>query len=80
VRAVVLVELRDSVDPETGQRYPVNRYDSQKASDADHYWRYVGVTLSPLNSDYDPIVVAVDDEADIRVVAEVVEVLARDVE
>jgi hypothetical protein len=38
------------------------------------------VTLSPLNPEYEPIVVAVDEEADVRVVAEVVEVLAGDVE
>jgi len=77
---IVLVELNDTVDPETGQRYTVKRYESEKAGEADGGWRHLSVTLSPLNPGYEPIVVAVDDEADIRVVAEVVEVLARDVE
>ena len=72
---IVLVELRDVLDPETGQRYTVKRYDSEKAGDADGAWRHRSVTLSPLNLDYEPIVVAVDDEADIQVVAEVVEIL-----
>jgi len=77
---IVLVQLRDAVDPETGQRYTVKRYDSEKVGEADGAWRHVSVTLSPLNADYEPIVVAADDEADIRVVAEVVEVLASDLE
>ena len=77
---MVLVELRDSVDPESGQRFTVKRYDSEKAGVADGAWRHVSVTLSPLNADYEPIVVAADDEADIRVIAEVVEVLASDLE
>ena len=77
---VVLVELRDAVDPESGQRYTVKRYDSEKAGAADGAWRHVSVTLSPLNPEYEPIVVTVDDEADIQVVAEVLEVLAKDVE
>jgi len=77
---IVLVELRAAVDPETGQRYTVKRYDSEKAGDADGAWRHVSVTLSPLNPDYEAIVVAADDEADIRVIAEVIEVLARDLE
>jgi SOS-response transcriptional repressor LexA len=72
---LVLVELRDAVDPETGQRYTVKRYMSEKAGDADAGWRHVSVTLSPLNPEYEPIVVAVDDEADIQVIAEAVEVL-----
>jgi SOS-response transcriptional repressor LexA len=77
---LVLVELRDAVDPETGERYTVKRYESEKAGEADGGWRHVSVTLSPLNADYEPIVVAVDDEADIQVIAEVIEVLASDLD
>ena len=74
------VELRDAVDPETGQRYTVKRYHSEKAGDADGGWRHVSVTLKPLNPDYEPLVVAVEDEADIQVIAEVAEVLASGLE
>lgn len=77
---IVLVELRDAVDPETGHRYTVKRYDSEKTGDADGAWRHISVTLSPLNREYEAIVVAVDDEADVRVIAEVIEVLASDLE
>jgi len=77
---IVLVELSDAVDPETAQRYTVKRYESEKAGEADGRWRHVSVILSPLNPDYEPIVVAVDDEADIRVIAEVIEVLGPDAE
>jgi SOS-response transcriptional repressor LexA len=74
---IVLAELRDSTDPETGDRYTVKRYQSEKVSEGDDGWRHVSVTLSPLNPEYQPIIVAVEDEADVRVVAEVVEVLAQ---
>jgi len=77
---LVLIELTDAVDSETGERYTVKRYGSEKAGEADGGWRHVSVTLSPLNPGYEPIVVAVDDEAHIRVVAEVIEVLASDLE
>ena len=76
----MLVELRDAVDPETGQRYTVKRYESEKAGDADGGWRHVSVTLSPLNPEYEPIVVAVEDEADMQVIAEAIDVLAGDLE
>jgi len=75
---LVLVELRDAVDAETGQRYTVKRYESEKPGEAGGGWRHVSVSLSPLNGEYEAIVVAVDDEADVRVIAEVFEVLASD--
>ncbi|HET6204504.1 MAG TPA: HsdR family type I site-specific deoxyribonuclease [Planctomycetota bacterium] len=70
----VLVQLRDEVDPETGQRYTVKRYESEKAAAGDS-WRHTRITLKPLNPDFDPIVLAAADEGRLQVVAEVVEVL-----
>ena len=35
----VLVQLRDATDPETGQRYTVKRYESEKATQGDS-WRH----------------------------------------
>jgi hypothetical protein len=46
----VLVQLRDEVDPETGQRYTVKRYESEKAAAGDS-WRHTRITLKPLNPD-----------------------------
>lgn len=71
---IVLVELSDDVDPETGQRYTVKRYESQK-SRAEESWRHNRIVLQPVNPDFDPIVLTGVDEGELRVVAELVEVL-----
>lgn len=69
------MELRDSVDPETGERYTVKCYRSTKETDADGGWRHIEVTLEPANADFEPIVIAADEDADVAVVAELVSVL-----
>ena len=70
----VLVQMRDSTDPESGQSYTVKRYQSEKASDGDS-WRHEKITLKPVNTDFEPIVMTGADEGQLQVVAEVVEVL-----
>jgi SOS-response transcriptional repressor LexA len=70
----VLVQLRDAKDPETGQRYTVKRYESEKAAKGDS-WRHERITLKPVNPDFEPIVLTGKDEGDLQVVAELVEVL-----
>ena len=70
----VLVQLRDSTDPETGQRYTVKRYHSEKAVAGDS-WRHARITLDPVNPDFDPIIFTSADESKLRVIAELVEVL-----
>ena len=70
----VLVQMRDATDPESGQRYTVKRYQSEKASDGDS-WHHTKITLRPLNRDFVPIVFTVAEEGQLQVVAEVVEVL-----
>ena len=72
----VLVQLRDATDPETGQRYTVKRYKSEKAEEGD-LWRHVKITLDPVNPDFEPIVLTGADEGELQVVAELVEVLER---
>jgi hypothetical protein len=71
----VLVQLLDAADPETGQRYTVKRYESEKAASEDGTWRHVRVTLKPNNPAFEPIVLTAEDEESVRVVAEVVAVL-----
>jgi SOS-response transcriptional repressor LexA len=71
----VLVELRDAADPETGQRYTIKRYESAKERDGDT-WRHTKITLKPNNPDFQPIVLTGGDEDEVRIVAELVEVLA----
>ncbi len=70
----VLVQLRDAADPETGQRYTVKRYESEKAAKGDS-WRHEHITLKPLNPDFEPIVLTGNGEEDLQVIAELVQVL-----
>jgi type I restriction enzyme R subunit len=71
---VVLVQLRDMTDPESGQRYTVKRYESQKAVEGSQA-RTMRVTLKPLNPDFKPIELSEASSTDLTVVAEFVEVL-----
>ena len=71
---IVLVQLRDATDPETGQRYTVKRYRSEKAKEGDS-WRHVKITLKPVNPDFEPIVLTGADEGELQVIAELAEVL-----
>jgi SOS-response transcriptional repressor LexA len=69
----VLVQLRDATDPESGERYTVKRYESDKEKHGDS-WRHTRVTLKPMNPDFEPIVLA-GDEGELQVVAALVAVL-----
>jgi len=73
----VLVKLRDAIDPETGQRYTVKRYRSEKAAAGDS-WRHEKITLEPFNRDFDPIVLTGGEGDELQVIAELVEVLRAD--
>jgi len=71
----VLVQLADAVDPETGGRYTVKRYESEKAKKGDS-WRHERVTLRPANPEYAPIVLPPQEGGTIAVIAEMIEVLS----
>lgn len=70
----VLVQLRDTADPETGERYTVKRYESKKAKEG-NAWRHSRITLKPLNPDFGPIEITGSDESELQVIAELIEVL-----
>jgi SOS-response transcriptional repressor LexA len=70
----VLVQLHDASDPETGQRYTVKRYESEKAV-KDDSWGHERVTLKPINPDFEPIVLTGKDQVELQVIAELVELL-----
>jgi type I restriction enzyme R subunit len=74
---VVLVQHRDLWDPETGGTYTVKIYRSTKVVDAEGRVRRTQVRLEPDSSDptFQPIVIRSASDEDIRVMAEVVEVL-----
>ena len=63
----VLVQLQDAVDPDTGDRFTVKRYRSEKAAD-ENGWRHVRIVLEPLNPDFEPIELQADDESSVAVV------------
>src|SRR5207248_2740347 len=48
----VLVQLRDAVDPETGERYTVKRYESAKNIGRES-WTHTKITLKPSNPDFE---------------------------
>lgn len=72
---IVLVQLRSETDPESGARYTVKRYESEKSHGEDGAWRHVKITLKPLNTSFSPIVLAEEDEDSLAVIAEFLQVL-----
>ena len=73
-RKTVLVQLRDATDPETGQRYTVKRYRSEKAT-RDDSWRHEKIILEPFNPEFDPLVFTSAGENELQVIAELIEVM-----
>ena len=71
---IVLVQLRDTTDPETGQRYTIKRYKSEKVQEGDS-WHHDKITLGPVNPDFESIILTGADEDELQVIAELVEVL-----
>ena len=69
------MQLRGTVDPETGARYTLKRYQSERVADGDS-WRHATITLRPVNPEFDPIVISGADDGELTVVAELVEVLS----
>ena len=63
------------MDPETGQRFTVKRYESEKVKDGDS-WRHTRIALKPVNPDFEPIVLTGAEEGELQVIAEFVEVLS----
>ncbi len=74
---IVLAQMHDTIDPETGARFTVKRYRSTKGENDDG-WRHIKITLEPINPDYQPIELATDNENSVTVAAELVSVLGQD--
>lgn len=73
---IVLVQHNSIEDPETGGRYTVKRYSSEKSADESGSWRHTAIRLLPENPDFEAIVINSGDSEDLQVVAELIEVLA----
>lgn len=74
---IVLAQYRGPADPETGGSFSVKRYSSEKIADPEGGWRHSRVTLSPLNPEFQPIVLTPESEEDMQIVAECLAVLGR---
>jgi len=72
---IVLVALRDSVDPETAGRLTVKQYWSEKRFDEEGRSQHVRIELRPLNPDFTPIVITQAEEDSLRVLGEWVGVI-----
>lgn len=70
----VLARLSDAIDPETGGRYTVKRYESEKTPAGDS-WAHAKIILKPVNPEFQPIVLTGEEEGQVEVIAECVEVL-----
>ena len=77
---ILVVQHKDIRDPETGGSYTVKKYRSEKVSDGQGSWRHTKITLMPLNREFEPIPLTSDSGGDVRVVAELLEVLRREAE
>ncbi|MBW2122811.1 MAG: DUF1998 domain-containing protein, partial [Deltaproteobacteria bacterium] len=73
--AQVVGKSIDAIDPETGERYTVKRYQSEKVTSENGTWRHVKVILKPNNPEFQPIELTCEDEGRVRVIAELLEVL-----
>ena len=71
----VLVWHEGVTDPETGGRYTLKVYTSEKAAAEDGDWRHSRITLKPLNPAHQPIVLTPEHEGQVRVIAELAEVV-----
>lgn len=62
-------------DAETGGQYTLKVYQSQKSAAEDEELQNAQVVLTPLNPDFEPIVLDADDEGAVRAIAEYVRIL-----
>ena len=70
---VVLVQYRGPSDPETGGAFTVKRYRSKKLVQEDGTWQHEEITLEPLNTEFQPIVLTAKEEGDVVLAAEFVD-------
>lgn len=67
---IVLVQYRGPADPDTGGAFTVKVYSSAKLMRSTGEWRHRQIVLSPLNPEYEPIVIESAKEGDFKVVGE----------
>lgn len=71
----VIVWASGIADPETSGKHTVKVLTTEETTAPDGAWRRRRVVLRPVNPDFNPVVLESTSEDDVRVIAEVVEVL-----
>jgi SOS-response transcriptional repressor LexA len=75
----ILIVWHASIDDPDGMgHYTLKRYESLKVvmpDDATDPWQHVGIKLHPKNPDYQPIELKLDEEGELRIVAEFLRVI-----
>jgi hypothetical protein len=74
---IILVQHRNSYDPDYGGAYSIKKYSSEKQFDKDGTWRHEQVVLHPTNSSYSPIVISQAESESFTVIAEFVGVVPK---
>ena len=73
---IVLVQSRKIHDHDNGGSYTVKKYSkSEKKQNKDDTWEHEKIVLEPLNKDYEPVILATEEEGSFKVVAEFVRVI-----
>lgn len=67
---IVLAQYRGPADPETGGSYTVKKYHSTLLASQEGDWRKRQIMLSPLNPEYEPILLSPKNDSDFRIIAE----------
>ena len=75
---VVIAQHRDISDPDTGGQFTVKVYESHKAEAPEGSWRHQSIVLRPdtTSPGFEPLVLSPDEADDLRIVAELLAVLA----
>ena len=61
---IVLVQLLDRFDPDTNSRFTVKKYASRKKYDQNGVFEHHSIVLSPLNPDFEAIILENEAEKD----------------
>ena len=75
---LILAKAKDELDSEAGS-YTIKKYSSEKCVDEDGVWHHTRVVLSPLNMEFQPIVIDAEgtEEGDFKIYAELVQVIQK---
>ena len=76
----LLVAYDDISDPDTGGQFTVKVYSSEKRVTEDGEWEHSRIVLKPINPAFEPIVLPVEAEGEVRIVAEFVMAIRGSVE